>query len=108
MPRTRALRENDVCLQRSKPKGETGMTSSQVPFWFERTFEFSFPVELLPNLSARLRGTPPRLEEMLRGRSHDILTWKPQEKWSAQENAGHLFDLESLWLARVDDYVVAS
>jgi uncharacterized damage-inducible protein DinB len=84
------------------------MTSSQVPLWFERTFEFSFPVELLPNLCARLRGTPSRLEEMLRGRSYDILTWKPQEKWSAQENAGHLFDLESLWLARVDDYVAAS
>jgi hypothetical protein len=42
---------------------------SQVPLWFERKFEFSFPVELLPNLRARLRGTPARLEEALRGRS---------------------------------------
>jgi hypothetical protein len=31
---------------------------SQVPNWFERKFEFSFPVELFPNLCARLRGTP--------------------------------------------------
>ena len=31
---------------------------SQVPVWFERKFEFSFPVELCPNLLARLRGTP--------------------------------------------------
>jgi hypothetical protein len=45
---------------------------SQVP-WFERQFEFSLPVELLPNLCARLRGTPARLEEVLRGRSHTIL-----------------------------------
>jgi len=81
---------------------------SQVPIWFERKFEFSFPVELHPNLSARLRGTPARLEETLRGCSHKILIRKTQEKWSAQEHAGHLLDLEPLWLARVDDYVAAS
>jgi len=67
---------------------EQAETMSQVPIWFERKFEFSFPVELLPNLCARLRGTPARLEEALRGRSHEILIGKAQEKWSAQEHAG--------------------
>jgi len=81
---------------------------SQVPVWFERKFEFSFPVELLPNLLTRLRGTPARLEEVLRGCSREILTRKPEEKWSAQEHAGHLLDLEPLWLARVGDYVTGS
>jgi len=81
---------------------------NQVPVWFARKFDVSFPVELLPNLRARLRGTPARLEEELHGLSREVLTWKPQEKWSAQENAGHLVDLEPLWLARVDDYVAAS
>jgi hypothetical protein len=81
---------------------------SQVPIWFERKFEFSFPLELLPNLRARLRGTPARLEDALRGRSHKILIQKAQEKWSAQEHAGHLLDLEPLWLARVGDYVAAA
>lgn len=80
----------------------------QVPAWFERKFQFTFPVELYPNLLARLRGTPARLEETLRGRSRELLTGTPQEKWSAQEHAGHLLDLEPLWLARVGDYVVAS
>lgn len=78
-----------------------------VPVWFERKFEFSFPVELFPNLCARLRGAPARLEEALRGRPHEVLIRKPQEKWSAQEHAGHLLDLEPLWLARVDDYAAA-
>jgi uncharacterized damage-inducible protein DinB len=81
---------------------------TRVPVWFERKFEFTFPAELLPNLSARLRGTPARLEETLRGRSHEILIGKPKEKWSAQEHAGHLLDLEPLWLARVGDYMVAN
>ena len=80
---------------------------SHVPIWFERKFEPSFPVELLPNLCARLRGTPARLEEVLRGCSYTILIGKAQLKWSAQENAGHLLDLEPLWLARVGDYVAA-
>ena len=77
---------------------------SRVPVWFERKFEFSFPVELYPNLAARLRGTPARLEEIVRGRPREILVRKEQGKWSAQEHAGHLLDLEPLWMARVDDY----
>jgi hypothetical protein len=81
---------------------------SQTAIWFERKFDFSFSVELLPDLQARLRGTPARLEEALRGCSHPTLIEKPQGKWSAQEHAGHLLDLEPLWLARVDDYVAAS
>jgi|SRR5208282_5094901 len=81
---------------------------TQVSVWFERKFDFSFPVELHPNLCARLRGTPARLEETLRGHTHELLAGKPQQKWSAQEHAGHLLDLEPLWLARVNDYVAAS
>ena len=81
---------------------------SQVPIWFERKFAFSFPVEVYPNVCARLRGTPARLEEALRGRSREILIRKEQGKWSAQEQAGHLLDLEALWLTRVEDYVAGS
>jgi uncharacterized damage-inducible protein DinB len=78
---------------------------SQIPVWFERKFDFSFPAEQHPNLCSRLRGTPARLEEMLGGVSHNVLTGKVGEKWSAQEHAGHLLDLESLWLARVEDFL---
>jgi uncharacterized damage-inducible protein DinB len=78
---------------------------SQVANWFERKFEFNFPVELYPNLAVRLRGTPTRLEEMVRSCPRERLVQKPEGKWSAQEHAGHLLDLESLWMARVDDYL---
>jgi len=74
--------------------------------WFDRKFDFSFPVELYPNLLIRLRRTPNRLDDVLCGRGN-ILIHKPEGKWSAQEHAGHLLDLESLWLARVEDYVTA-
>ena len=78
---------------------------SRVPAWFERKFEFTFPVEQYPNLCVRLRGTPARLEEMLRGVAQQALVRKPGDKWSVQEHAGHLLDLEPLWLARVDDFL---
>jgi uncharacterized damage-inducible protein DinB len=81
---------------------------SQVSIWFERRFDFPIPVALFPNLCARLRGTPARLEELVRGCSAEVLTRKEQEKWSAQEQAGHLLDLEPLWLARLEDYVAGS
>jgi len=75
------------------------------PLWFERKFDFTFPVEQHPNLCARLRGTPARLEEIVRGADRAALVRKPGEKWSAQEHAGHLLDLEPLWMARVTDYL---
>jgi uncharacterized damage-inducible protein DinB len=78
---------------------------SQVPVWFERKFDFTFPVEQYPDLCVRLRGTPPRLEEMVSGVSREVLLAKPGDKWSAQEHAGHLLDLEPLWMARVDDFL---
>ena len=52
----------------------------------------------------RLRGTPARLEEMTRGVAREVLIRKPEGKWSAQEHAGHLLDLEPLWFARVEDF----
>ncbi len=78
---------------------------SQVPLWFERKFEFTFPVAQYPNLVMRLRGTPARLEELVRDVPRDRLLKKSGEKWSAQEHAGHLLDLEALWLARVEDFL---
>jgi uncharacterized damage-inducible protein DinB len=78
---------------------------SAVPIWFERKFEFTFPLQLYPNLCARLRGTPARLEELLRNRPQTLLVKKTGDQWSIQEQAGHLLDLEPLWLARVEDFI---
>jgi uncharacterized damage-inducible protein DinB len=76
-----------------------------VLLWFERKFDFTFPVEQYPNLHVRLWGSPARLEEMLRGALGEVLIERPGGKWSAQEHAGHLADLEPLWMARVNDFL---
>ena len=72
--------------------------------WFERTFEFNMPVELFPNVVERVRGTPARLEEVVRGLPPEILTVRPEEAWSIQEHAGHLYDLDELHEGRLDDF----
>lgn len=82
-----------------------GWGMSHVPLWFDRKFEFTFPVDRYPTLCARLRGTPARVEELLSGAPRAALTDKPGGKWSAQEHAGHLLDMEPLWMARVEDFL---
>ena len=77
----------------------------KVPAWIERKFDFTFPVEQYPTVCVRLWGTPARLEEILRELNSDVLVDKPQQKWSPQEQAGHLLDMEPLWMARVDDFL---
>ena len=71
--------------------------------WFERQFPTGLRADLFPVILERLRGTPARLEERLRALPAAILTRRSDSTWSAQENAGHLLDLEPLWLARVED-----
>jgi uncharacterized damage-inducible protein DinB len=72
--------------------------------WFDRKFELGLAPDSAAELLDRLRRTPQRLEDALRGLSPEILTRKREGKWSIQENAGHLLDLESLWDQRLDDY----
>ena len=72
--------------------------------WIKRQFSFGLPVELYPNVVERVRGTPARLEDLTRGLSLETLTRRDNEKWSIQEQAGHLLDLEPLGMNRLDDY----
>jgi hypothetical protein len=73
--------------------------------WFARQFSFDLlPVWMYPNVVERLRGTPARLEDLLRGLPPETLTRRDGENWSMQEQAGHLLDLEPLGMHRLDDY----
>jgi uncharacterized damage-inducible protein DinB len=81
---------------------------SEISRWLERKFAFDLPVELYPNILIRLRGTPVRLEQLTHGPKQEILTAKPDGKWSIQENAGHLLDLETLWLTRLSEFLAGA
>lgn len=71
--------------------------------WFERQFPTGLRADLFPVVVERLRGAPARLEDRLRSVPPSVLTRRLGTTWSIQENAGHLLDLEPLWLARAED-----
>lgn len=72
--------------------------------WFNRTFQLGLGVEAAPGLLERLRETPARLADAVRGLAAPMLTRRVGGKWSIQENVGHLLDLEPLWDVRLDDF----
>ena len=72
--------------------------------WIERKFDFSFPVAKYPEIIDILAGTPDILEEIMKSVPCKLLTVRFGDKWSLQENAGHLISTEQLFLGRLDDF----
>lgn len=72
--------------------------------WIKRQFTFELPLGMYGNVVERVRGTPARLEDLTRGLSPEVLTRRDGDKWSIQEQAGHLLDLEPLGMNRLDDF----
>ena len=81
-----------------------GLTFRSVKRWFDRSFDSGLPVSDAPRLLDRLRATPDRMAAALDAVPARIRTYKPGGRWSAQEHAGHLLDLEELWASRLDDF----
>jgi hypothetical protein len=73
--------------------------------WVERSWKFDVPLRQFPNIVERLRGTPARLEKRLGALSRDTLVRRQGDKWSLQEQAGHLLDLDVLDKARLEDFI---
>jgi hypothetical protein len=73
--------------------------------WVERSFNFDFPVTHFPFIAERLRGTVPRIEELIAGLNEVQLSGRKDGKWSLKEHIGHLTDLEELHEARIDDFM---
>ena len=76
--------------------------------WGDRKFEFNFSVALYPEMIERVRGTPARLEDRVQLVAPEMLVKRDGERWSIQENAGHLLDLESLVAKRLDEYLAGA
>jgi uncharacterized damage-inducible protein DinB len=72
--------------------------------WIERRFTFDMPLAMFPNVIERLRGTPARMEERIRGVPAETLRKRLDDSWSIQEIIGHLIEVEGLWLGRLDDF----
>lgn len=80
----------------------------QLQEWFAREFSFALPVWMFPNVVARLRGTPARLEDLVRSLPPELLTWQYNNQWSIQEHAGHLLDLSELDSTRLHEFTAGA
>jgi uncharacterized damage-inducible protein DinB len=72
--------------------------------WVDRTFDFRFAAEETARLLERLRNAPDELAALVSNLPREVLVGRDADTWTIQENAGHLLDLESLFLGRLDDY----
>jgi uncharacterized damage-inducible protein DinB len=73
--------------------------------WTDRRFEYTPPAGEYPMIVERLRGTPWRMQERVKFVPASVLVQRSGEGWSAQEQCGHLLDLEALWALRVDEFL---
>src|SRR5215213_10668643 len=71
--------------------------------WFQRSFNFDFPVGLFPVIFSRLEGSIFRLSTIL-ANADDERCSRSGEGWSVKEHLGHLYDLEDLWWKRLNDF----
>jgi len=67
------------------------------PLWSARKFSFVHPAWMVVDFAERLRGTPLRVEALLRSTPTERLHQRPNGTWSILQNAGHLADVEELW-----------
>lgn len=72
--------------------------------WIDRKFSFDFPADCFPEIMERLRGTPARVEDLIKDIAEETLKRRPENSWSIQEHVGHLISVEILVSGRLDDY----
>jgi hypothetical protein len=72
--------------------------------WIKRQFTFELPLGMYGNVVERVRGTPARLEDLTSGLSREVMTRRDGDKWSIQEQAGHLLDCGELEMTRLDEF----
>lgn len=71
--------------------------------WFDRSFTFGVPKEMLPFLLERLEGTIYRIEHKVKGVSNKVLSERYNDKWSIKQNIGHLAEVDTVGNKRIDE-----
>jgi len=79
------------------------MAIQQMP-WTARRFEHEWPVELVPAIVERLRGTPVRAAALV-AEFTDAEVRSARGGWSALEHVGHLDDLHVLDMKRLEEFL---
>lgn len=76
--------------------------------WIDRQWTFDDSAKTYAQNIFILSATADQIKSMIVNRATEQLRHKPGGKWSIHEHAGHLLTIESLWIARLDDFVMKS
>jgi uncharacterized damage-inducible protein DinB len=74
--------------------------------WLDRNWVDWHQTVHSESVLAELRQFPSILIDLLQHVDPTMLVNKKADKWSIQEHVGHLLAVESLWIARLDDFVL--
>ncbi len=76
--------------------------------WLDYQWSFTAPVGMYRAICERLRGTPARLDELLRDATEDTSRRPEPDRWSIREHAGHLTMVDGLWQKRIREYLAGA
>ncbi len=76
--------------------------------WLEYRWTFDYPTGMFRAVLERLRGTPARLDELVKGASPQALIRHEPGSWSVQSNAGHLWMVDALWQIRIREFLAGA
>lgn len=65
-----------------------------------------FTIVMIENQVNALLDNILTLKNLISNISEDKAELKPDQKWSIKEHVGHLLTIESLWIARLDDFAM--
>ena len=71
----------------------------------QRHFATDLSVGEAPFLIERLRGTPVRVQELIKELSDEVLNFKPGGKWSILEHLDHLRAADIEFAGRISQYL---
>ena len=71
--------------------------------WFDRTFTFGLPPEMLPFYLERLEGTIVRIDYKVKEIDDKILSERFNDKWSVKQHIGHLAEVDLIANKRIDE-----
>lgn len=95
-------------FSRANIKMELLLKTETLSKWFDRKFDFSFGMEVHGTLLERLQSAPNTFKNVCPAPPKEIQILKPGNKWSVNENIGHLTELEPLWRKRFEEIKMES
>jgi uncharacterized damage-inducible protein DinB len=73
--------------------------------WFDKKFQFDLSEDHYGSVLKKLRETPDKIARLVSSLPQEVTTMRVENRWSIQENVGHLIDLEELHEGRIDDFI---